>query len=216
MQHSPSLVVLLATTVVSQFGPPPPPAPSYPNAGCALIIPGPGRSSAFDHASGVFGDPNYPGFSENTCITYEAVNAAFASARDRVGLPTANSKFPSEEISNLATVIQEATRYVAKQYGLSKDAIANGLPLIDTTKTVIEGFCPAFLMTPKCEVERYRSVDGVCNNIEHPHWGAARHAHHRFMAPDYADGISAPRYSLGLHIPTFACCNPSRFYWIEV
>ena len=195
-QHSiPSLVILLATSVVSQFGPP-------AQTGCALIIPGPGRSSAFDHASGVFG--HSPGFSENTCITYEAVNAAFASARDRVGLPTANSKFPSEEISNLATVIQEATRFVAKQYGLSKDAIANGLPLIDTTRTVIEGFCPAFLMTPKCEVERYRSVDGVCNNIEHPHWGAARHAHHRFMAPDYADGISAPRYSLGLHIPTFA------------
>ena len=86
------------------------------------------------------------------------------------------------------------TRYIAKQYGLSKDAIANGLPLIDTTKTLIEGYCPAFLMTPKCEVERYRSITGVCNNIEHPHWGAAMNAHHRLLAPDYADGISAPRF----------------------
>ena len=199
MKHSTSLVIFLATTVVAQFGPPAPP----PNAGCALIIPGPGRSSAFDHANGVFGDPNYPGYTENTCITYEAVNAAFASARDRVGLPATKEHFVTEDVSNLGTVIQEATRYVAKQYGLSKDAIANGLPLIDTTKTAIEGYCPDFLMTPKCEVERYRSVSGVCNNIEHPHWGAAMNAHHRFMAPDYADGISAPRASVtGKPLPT--------------
>lgn len=199
MKHSPSLAILLATTVVAQFGPPAPP----PNAGCALIIPGPGRSSAFDNANGVFGGPNYPGYSENTCITYEAVNAAFASARDRVGLPATKEHFVTEDVSNLGTVIQEATRYVAKQYGLSKDAIANGLPLIDTTKTAIEGYCPDFLQTPKCEVERYRSVSGVCNNIEHPHWGAAMNAHHRFMAPDYADGISAPRASVtGKPLPT--------------
>jgi peroxidase len=191
------LVALLATAAVGQFGPPPPPSsPDYSNAGCALIIPGPGRSSAFDHASGVFGNgyPPQQGYVDNTCITYEAVNAAFASARDRVGLPPPRSKFVAENVGNLGTVIQEATRYIAKQYGLSKDAIANGLPLIDTTKTIVEGYCPSFLMTPKCEVERYRSVNGVCNNIEHPHWGAAMNAHHRFMAPDYADGISAPRY----------------------
>lgn len=190
-------VALLATVVVAQFGPPPPSSAGGgypPNAGCALIIPGQGRNSAFDHASGVFG--GYPGaeYSDNTCITYEAVNAAFASARDRVGLPPASQKFVSEDVGNLGTVVQEATRYIAKQYGLSKDAIANGLPLIDTTKTIIEGYCPEFLMTPKCEVERYRSVSGICNNIEHPHWGAAMNAHHRFMAPDYADGVSAPRY----------------------
>ena len=185
MKYYPSLVILWASTVVAQFGPP-------QNAGCALIIPGPARSSAFDQASSVFGGPS--GFSQSTCITYEAVNAAFEQARQQVGLPARTSKHLTEEIGNLGTVVQEATRFVAKQYGLSKDAIANGLPLIDTTKTNLENVCPAFLMTPQCEVERYRSVTGACNNIEHPHWGAAMNAHHRFMAPDYADGISAPRY----------------------
>ena len=122
--------VALLVTAVTAFGPPSPaPPPNYPNAGCALIIPGPGRSSAFDHASGIFGGPGYPGYVDNTCITYEAVNAAFASARDRVGLPPAKTKFVTEDVSNLGTVIQESTRYIAKQYGLSKDAIANGLPL---------------------------------------------------------------------------------------
>ncbi len=42
-------------------------------------------------------------------------------------------------------------------------------------------------------MERYRTVTGLCNNLNMPHWGAAMHGHHRFLAPDYADGISAPR-----------------------
>ena len=186
-------VVLLATAVAAQFGPPPPHGP--PTSGCALIIPGPGRSSAFDHASAAFGG-QYPNqYSENTCITYEAVNAAFVSARDRVGLPRTSGKFAEiENVGNLGTVIHEAARYLAKQYGLSKDAIANGLPLIDTSKTAIGGYCPEFLLPVKCDVERYRSVRGTCNNLENPHWGAGKEAHHRFLPPDYADGVSAPRF----------------------
>ena len=64
-------VAFLATVVVAQFGHnPAPSSSSYPNAGCALIIPGPGRSAALDHASAAFGGPGYPsGYSENTCIT---------------------------------------------------------------------------------------------------------------------------------------------------
>ena len=191
-------VVLLATAVAAQFGPPPPSAGNYPpapNSGCALIIPGPPRSSAFDHASSVFGGPGFQQpYNENTCITYEAVNAAFVSARDRVGLPRTSGKFAEiENVGNLGTVIHEASRYLAKQYGLSKDAIANGLPLIDTTKTAIGGYCPEFMLPVKCDVERYRSVRGTCNNLENPHWGAGREAHARFLPPDYADGISAPR-----------------------
>jgi len=183
--------------------PPPPPGGSGDNSGCALIIPGPGKSSLYDHTNQLFGGrgPNYQG--ENTCITFEAVNSAFLSARDRVGLPPVKGKFSSHDVGNLGTVIYEASRYLAKQYALSKDAIANGLPLIDTTKSVVESYCPPFLMTPKCEVQRYRSVEGICNNLEHPHWGAAMNGHHRFLPPDYADGINAPRASVtGYPLPS--------------
>lgn len=58
-------------------------------------------------------------------------------------------------------------------------------------------------MTPKCHVQRYRSTEGICNNLEHPHWGAAMNGHHRFLPPDYADGISAPRASVtGFPLPS--------------
>ena len=44
---------------------------------------------------------------------------------------------------------------------------------------------------------RHRTVDGSCNNLDNSHWGAARNCHHRFLTPDYADGISASRVSSG-------------------
>ena len=50
-----------------------------------------------------------------------------------------------------------------------------------------------FYCCPVCF--RYRSIEGVCNNLEHPHWGAAMSAHSRFLAPDYGDGVSEPRLS---------------------
>ena len=70
--------------------------------------------------------------------------------------------------------------------------------MIDTTKSLISSHCPkSFLTGGQCEVGRYRTVDNSCNNINKPHWGAARNIHHRFLPPDYADGISAPRVSSG-------------------
>ena len=60
----------------------------------------------------------------------------------------------SEGVRNCLISQQGYCRYLAKQYALSKDAIANGLPLIDTTKSLVEQYCPPFLMTPKCEVQR--------------------------------------------------------------
>ena len=88
--------------------------------------------------------------------------------------------------------------------------------MIDTRKSIISSHCPKSFLTggQQCEVGRYRRVDNSCNNLNKPHWGAARNSHHRswspeilngilmtrgdrFLPPDYADGISAPRVSSG-------------------
>ena len=105
-------VIALATVALAQF------PHAQPPQQCALII------------------PAYPSGSD-TCVTYEAVNAAFVQARDRVGLPPVEGKFDTDAVGRLGVVVHEASRILAAQYGLSKDAIANGLPLIDTTKSVI-------------------------------------------------------------------------------
>ena len=28
---------------------------------------------------------------------------------------------------------------------------------------------------------RYRSIEGICNNLDNPHWGAAMNGHHRYI-----------------------------------
>lgn len=41
--------------------------------------------------------------------------------------------------------------------------------------------------------ERYRTINGTCNNIEHPDWGSALIPFRRSIPPWYEDGISSPR-----------------------
>jgi hypothetical protein len=182
-------VLLIAAGVCAQRFSGQPSRSSFPssggsNGGCALIIPGPGS---------------------DTCITFDAVNSAFNTAVGRVGPLKHQGEDDDieEKAGELGLVLQEASRILASQYSLSKDAISQGLPLIDTTKTVIDGFCPEFFKEPKCEVERYRSMSGVCNNLDNPLWGKADVTHQRFIPPNFADGISAPRVSVtGAPLPS--------------
>ncbi|VDP33431.1 unnamed protein product [Echinostoma caproni] len=39
---------------------------------------------------------------------------------------------------------------------------------------------------------RYRSIDGSCNNFNHPRWGAALTPFRRLLAPQYENGINTP------------------------
>ncbi|UYV75021.1 hypothetical protein LAZ67_12002125 [Cordylochernes scorpioides] len=74
------------------------------------------------------------------------------------------------------------------RFDLSHDAIAHGLPQIDTSKTAIKEICPTFLKPVKCEISRYRTLSGMCNNLDNPSWGSARSAMIRFVPPEYGDG----------------------------
>ena len=56
--------------------------------------------------------------------------------------------------------------------------------------------CRGLLVPPTCNspsVNAYRSVDGTCNNLQNPLWGAATTAFRRILPPYYEDGISAIR-----------------------
>lgn len=56
--------------------------------------------------------------------------------------------------------------------------------------------CPPFLSGVECRPGKYRRFDGLCNNLEHPTWGAAMAPFQRLIGPLYADGINAPRISV--------------------
>ncbi|XP_022244610.1 peroxidase-like [Limulus polyphemus] len=133
------------------------------------------------------------------CITYNDVNSAIHEARTRYGhLPPQihdlSSNYPEDKhIAPVGEVIEEATRILAYKFRLSFEVIINGLPQVDTTKTAAKEICPTFLTPVKCELNRYRTITGMCNNLDHPSWGSARSSMIRYVPPVYADAISVPR-----------------------
>ncbi|XP_043490799.1 peroxidase-like [Polistes fuscatus] len=48
----------------------------------------------------------------------------------------------------------------------------------------------------QCPKNRYRSIDGTCNNIYNPTWGSANTRYGRLLPPNYADGIQEPTKSI--------------------
>lgn len=64
-------------------------------------------------------------------------------------------------------------------------------------KTPLESFCPPRTQ-PRCTPasRRYRTHDGTCNNARKPRWGSAQMPFHRFLAPEYSDGIENIRLSI--------------------
>lgn len=173
------------------------------NSHCALLIPGPGKSSFRDHAVGVFNNIQFPhpgdGF---TCITFQSVDSAFKAARDLRGLPRPGPKPDHKDLGNLGAVLIETSRNLAKQYNLPKDVLVNGLPLVDTFKTIIGAVCPDFIQPSKCELRRYREYNGRCNNLDNPTWGSMNTAFKRRLPADYSDGLDAPRTGSGYPLPS--------------
>lgn len=129
------------------------------------------------------------------CISYEDINRAVHEAKGILGgyLPAEVHELSSDlpkapHIAVAAEILIKASQLLAKWYGLTREAILFGLPKIDTYSTAVQEICPTFLMPVKCEMSKYRTLTGMCNNIDNPSWGSARSAMVRFLPPDYADG----------------------------
>jgi len=140
-------------------------------------------------------------------VTYTAINNAFIAARDRVTDEElkfrSRENFTNAEVGNLGTVLHETVRELTERYKLPIDVVTDGLSRIDTTKTIIKDYCPVYFSKGDCKPTRYRNIEGTCNNLENPHWGAAQMAHNRFLPYAYADGISLPRVaSSGDELPS--------------
>lgn len=56
-------------------------------------------------------------------------------------------------------------------------------------------YCPKY--TPRyfnCDFNNtFRTIDGSCNNMEHPWWGKSETPYARILKPDYDDGVDLPR-----------------------
>ncbi|KAI1290314.1 Chorion peroxidase [Halotydeus destructor] len=195
------------------------PTPYAPEAApeCALIVPAskpmqpltPGLRYLSNYVPSVKRSSYYPNDGQ-VCITYEDVNAAVYEARKKLGnyIPREvyelSSNFPRPpHIAVPAEIVQEATRILTEWFGLSLSTVLFLLPRLDTYKTAVREICPTFLQPVKCEIGKYRTLTGMCNNLEYPSWGSSRSAMVRFLPPAYADGISVPRASnSGAELPS--------------
>lgn len=57
--------------------------------------------------------------------------------------------------------------------------------------------CNAHRIIPNCTENmcyhlKYRSLDGTCNNLQHPSWGASLTGFRRLLSPTYENGFSTP------------------------
>ena len=68
--------------------------------------------------------------------------------------------------------------------------------------------------------QKYRSIEGTCNNLQHPKWGASLQPFRRFMPAEYEDGLSMPKPSFptGIHPPgrqVSICMQNATNQWDE-
>lgn len=131
-----------------------------------------------------------------TCVTYDDVNRAIYEARQSLGGYVPNEIFELSSdlpkpphIAVPSEILLRASQILAKRFALTREAILFGLPRVDTYRTTIREICPTFLQPVKCEISKYRTLTGMCNNLDYPSWGSARSAMVRYLPPQYYDGM---------------------------
>ncbi|XP_058790020.1 peroxidase [Phymastichus coffea] len=165
--------------------------------GCALILDGPGRSSLYDYTLNLLRAVAPAAHGSQTCITYEAVDRAFIEASKRIYVTVpGDGQWKPEYLASVGELLLDISTNLARTYGLTVDQVENGLPLVDTSKTLIRDVCPAFLHSIECRPGKYRRFDGLCTNLENPTWGASLSPFVRLLSPRFADGMNAPKMSL--------------------
>ncbi|XP_034244219.1 uncharacterized protein LOC117646942 [Thrips palmi] len=102
----------------------------------------------------------------------------------------------AHNLTHVALVAEEATKYMAQALELSPDQVRLGGPSMDVTNTTLGRGCPLPREAP-CPPRKYRAYSGHCNNVQRPLWGAANTRYSRFLSPQYSDGVSLPRGAVG-------------------
>ncbi|XP_043188891.1 thyroid peroxidase-like [Amphibalanus amphitrite] len=94
--------------------------------------------------------------------------------------------------SAVALIAEEATRHLVVSHGMDMAEVGSEMPGVDLSGTILGQYCPVS-GDRTCQPQKYRSLDGFCNNVQHASWGSAQTAFARLLQPAYADGLSAPR-----------------------
>ncbi|XP_066268393.1 peroxidasin homolog [Branchiostoma lanceolatum] len=105
------------------------------------------------------------------------------------------SKPEARPIARSAEIMEEVTSQLTRT-GQTDDAFSTASDSPSTrrvcTDTELRAIsCPQ----PDPAVREFRTIDGRCNNLDNPLWGAAIQPMKRLLRPQYADSVQAPRVS---------------------
>ncbi|XP_033762435.1 lactoperoxidase-like [Pecten maximus] len=86
-----------------------------------------------------------------------------------------------------------STKELSKLSGLDLTEIRDSEEIMSEWRKNVP--CAAALSSSACNSasKTYRTIDGQCNNLKHPTWGAAGTQQGRYLPANYSDGIGAPR-----------------------
>lgn len=98
--------------------------------------------------------------------------------------------------SDLAHVIEAASADIAARTNANKNEILQFAQQIDVRQTPLAELCPPDFVADNVDCDKVdkniRQVDGRCNNLKHPLWGAAGTAFARLVPAKYEDKIQSP------------------------
>ena len=115
-------------------------------------------------------------------------NNGTVDAKKRLFKRTADKAQILDIVSTIALSISSD---LLKNASNSTTKSANLNPLNETQ--IPSRFCP-FLQPTNCDpANKFRSLDGSCNNLEIPLLGSSATPYKRYLAPAYQDGIQTPR-----------------------
>jgi len=164
---------------------------------------------------------------------YTNVSGPYSSTtRHQIG--TYLTKLSSKAFKEKEALIMEfATKYLNKYKCLSKYDTHFLLPTVKIKERPLKEYTCNHAYShnagqksvdcSKASKSKYRTPDGICNNLHHPYWGKSNVCHLRMVASAYEDGVSAPRissYVYGKKLPTARQLSnilhydrPDRFFY---
>lgn len=97
-------------------------------------------------------------------------------------------------------VTMRSTIELMRKFRLSPFQAKTGLKQLSFLNTAMMSHCQK--ENVNCQLSKYRSYDGSCNNLHRPSWGKSFIPYSRLLSPDYGDGVDSPRQSKsGMPLP---------------
>ena len=122
----------------------------------------------------------------NKGIIVKKKTSAFAQQRFKQ-----TNRFSSQQGLQALTAL-ETSQQLASAFKLDKDQGRFALPQFSLKGSKIADTCP--VAPTRCIKDaKFRTVDGTCNNPDHPEWGQSNIQLRRLLPPEYEDGVGSPR-----------------------